>query len=45
LRQPEVQDLGLAPFRHKNIRWLDVAVDDALPVRGFQPVGNLNPQV
>ncbi len=30
LGQPKIHNLGLAPIRHENICWLNVAVDDAL---------------
>jgi hypothetical protein len=45
LRQVEIEDLDLAAARYKNIRWLDVAMNDAFRVRGIERVGNLNPQV
>ena len=35
----------MAPVRHKNIRWLDVAVDDPPRVRHIQTVSDLNRQV
>jgi len=44
-RQPEIQNLGVAALGNKNIRRLDVAVDDALRMCGVQSVGNLNGQV
>src|SRR5438034_8009107 len=45
LGETEVENLGLAAGGHKNIGWLDVAVDDAFGVRGVQRVGHLAPQV
>ena len=43
--QPEVQHLGLSPPGHKNVRGLDVAVDDALRVRRVQGIRDLDGQV
>jgi hypothetical protein len=45
LRQTKIQNLHLAPIGDEDIRWLDVAVDDALGVGGVQRVGNLDPEV
>jgi len=45
LRQPEVEDFNFPFRRHKNIRRLDVAMDDALMVRGVECVGDLNADV
>ena len=42
LRQAEVEHLGLAARRHEDVRRLDVAVDDALGVRGVERVGDLH---
>ena len=44
LRQPEIQNLGVAALGDKNIGGFDVAVDDAFGVRGVECVGNLNRQ-
>src|SRR6266576_2281600 len=44
LGETEVENLGLAAGGHKNIGWLDVAVDDAFGVRGVQRVGHLAPR-
>jgi hypothetical protein len=45
LCQAEVQNLGLAPGGNKDVRRLDVAMDDAFAVCRVQSVGNLNCQV
>jgi hypothetical protein len=45
LGEAEVEDLGLAPPRVEDVRGLDVPVDDPLPVRGVEGVGNLDPDV
>src|SRR6266436_4111737 len=29
LRQPEIQNLGVSALGHEDVRWFDVAVDDA----------------
>src|SRR4051812_3873839 len=41
----EVQNLRLASLRHKDVCWLNVAVDDSLGVRGIEGVGNLDGQL
>jgi hypothetical protein len=41
LREPEIQNLGMPVFGYKNVRGLDVAVNDALCVRRIQSIGNL----
>jgi hypothetical protein len=45
LRQAEIENLGLAARRDKNIRRLDVPMNDAFGVGRIQPVGNLNPEL
>ena len=45
LRQAEVQDLGLSPIRHKDVRGLDVAVDDAPGVSRIEGISQLAPQL
>ena len=45
LGQPEVEDLGVAPGRHEDVGRLDVAVHDALHVRGIEGVRQLRPEV
>ena len=45
LRQPKVQNLGFSPLRHKDVRRLDVAMDDAHGVGGFQPLGDLDRKI
>ena len=44
-RQAEIENLGVAARGDENICGLDVAMDDALRVRGVERVGNLNSQV
>ena len=39
-RQPEIENLGVPALGHKNIRGLDVAMDDALRVRRIERVGD-----
>jgi hypothetical protein len=45
LCQAEIQNLSLAVGRNKDVGWLDVAMNDALPMRRVQPTGNLNRNV
>jgi hypothetical protein len=40
--QAKIQDLGMPSFGHKNVRWLDITVDDSLRVCRIQSVGNSN---
>jgi hypothetical protein len=42
LRQTEVKNLGMPPFRDENIGWLDVAVDDPFGVCCVESVSDLN---
>jgi hypothetical protein len=42
LRQAEIEDLHLSARRHEDVGWLDIAVDDALCVRGVERIGKLN---
>ncbi len=44
LRQPEIQNLGVAALGDEDVRGLDVAVDDAFGMRGVECIGNLNRQ-
>ena len=44
LRQSKVQNFGVAALGDKNIRGLDVAVNDVFGVRGIQRVGDLDGQ-
>ena len=44
-RQAEIENLGLAARGDENVRWLDVAVNDALRVRRIQRIGNLDGEV
>ena len=39
--EAEIKDLDLAAGRHEEIRGFDIAMDDALRVRGIERVGNL----
>ncbi len=43
-RQPKIQNLGVSALGHEDVRRLDVAVNDALGVRGVERVGNLDGQ-
>ena len=45
LRQPEVENFGVATPRHQDVRRLDVAMDNAFSVRRVQGVGNLGCQI
>ena len=45
LRQTEIQNLRLPSLRHKNVRGLDVTMDDALAVCGVERVRNLNCEI
>ena len=40
--EAEVENLDVTGFRHEDVLGLQVAVDDSLPVRGRQAVGNLD---
>src|ERR671935_3006280 len=40
--KPKIEDLGLSTFGDKQVRRLDVAVDDSLAVSGAQTICNLN---
>ena len=42
LRQSEVENLGVPAPRDENVRRLDVAMNNALAVRGIQRVGNFD---
>ena len=44
LRQPEIENLGVATPRYKNVCRLNIAVDDASRMGGVERVGNLNRQ-
>ena len=44
LRQSKVENLGVSALGDKDIRGLDVAVDNTLRVRGIERVGNLDGQ-
>jgi len=41
-RQAEIENLGVAALGHKDVGGFDVAVDDALGMRGVEGVGDLN---
>jgi hypothetical protein len=45
LREAEVQDHGLPPPGHEDVRRLDVAVDDPLGVGGVESVGELDAEI
>ena len=45
LGQAEIQNLGLATLGDKDIRWLDVPMDDPFRMGSVQRIGNLNRQV
>src|SRR5580658_7222870 len=42
LRQPEVENLGMTTLGDKDVRRLDVAVDDSFSMRGIEGIGNLD---
>ena len=42
--QTEVENLGVAAVGDENVCGLDVAVDDSLAVRGFEGVGDFDPE-
>jgi hypothetical protein len=42
LGKAEIENLGVSAFGDKNIRGLDVAVNDALGVRGVERVGDFD---
>ena len=44
LRQPKVENLGVSALGDKDVRRLDVAVDDAFGVGGVERVGDLDPR-
>jgi hypothetical protein len=44
LRQPEVENLGVPAFGNKNIRRLDVAMNDPFRMRRVERVGDFNRQ-
>ena len=44
-RQAEIEHFGLTAARHKNICWLDIAMNDALCVSGIERIGNLDSEV
>ncbi len=43
-RQPKIENLGVAALGNKNIGGLDIAVDNALGMRGVESIGNLDGQ-
>ena len=45
LGQSEIQNLGLSTLGDKNVRWLDVPMDDAFRMRRVQRIGKLDAQV
>src|SRR6202040_15333 len=45
LRQTEIQNLGVTSLSYEQVRGLDIAVDDAFRVCGFEGVGNLDSPV
>ena len=45
LRQPKIQNLCVLALGHKDIRRLDIAVNDPLGVRGIQCISDLNRQL
>jgi hypothetical protein len=42
LRQTKIKNLGVPALGDKNVRRLDVAMDDSLLVGGIESVGNLD---
>ena len=45
LGQSEIQNFGVAAQGYKDVRWLDVAMNNTLSVCGFESIGNLDAQV
>src|ERR1700722_2945654 len=45
LGQTEIQNLDIAPLRHKKVRGLDVSVNNAAGVGRIEPIGNLYAQI
>ena len=45
LRQSEIQNLGVSALGDEDVGGLDVAVDDALRMRGVERVGDLDAQI
>ena len=43
--EAEIEQLGLAALGDENIRGLDIAVNDAFGVRGFERVGDLDAEI
>jgi len=41
-REPEIEDFDLIVRRQRDVRWLQIAVDDAFVMRGLERVGNLS---
>src|SRR6266568_405545 len=44
-REPKVENLRLTSIRDKDVRWLDVPVDDSFRMRGVESVGDLDAQI
>jgi len=42
LREPEIKNFGVPVLRHKNVRRLDVPVNNAFSMRGVERIGNLD---
>ena len=45
LSQPEIENLRLASIRDKDVRWLDVSVDDSFRMCGVESVSDLDSQI
>jgi hypothetical protein len=44
LCQTEIENLGVTAFAHEDVRWLDIPVDDAFGVGGFERIRDFNSQ-
>jgi hypothetical protein len=45
LGQPKIQQFGVTASGHKNVRWLEVAMNNGPFVRRFESIGDLQSQI